>query len=48
MFIDKDNSSGKAYITCEVKIDEGEVWEAVVDRISSSGKYIVRLTEKIQ
>jgi len=48
MFIEKDNSSDKGYITCEVKVDENEVWEGVVDRISTTGKYVVRLTEKVK
>lgn len=47
-FIEKNNASDKAWITCEVKINEQETWKGIVTNISSSGKYTIRLTEKIE
>jgi len=47
-FIDKDNTPDKAYITCEVKVDGNEIWKGIITRISTSGKYVVRLTELIK
>ena len=47
-FIDKEAEPDKAWITCEVKVGKNETWEGEVVTISSSGKYIVRLTKLIK
>lgn len=48
MIMEIDNTRiDKAFITGEVKTADDELWEFEVINISSSGKYTIRLTEKI-
>lgn len=48
MIMEIDNTRiDKAFITGEVKTADDELWEFEVVKISTSGKYTIKLTEKI-
>lgn len=45
--IEKDNETEEGFISVIVEMEEGENYKAIIERISTSGKYLIQIVEKL-